>query len=61
MKKLRWLGRMATGLSLGLSAPIHAQSDFDFTGPDKELAGDPTRVLVQGSPHISQLHAEALP
>lgn len=59
MTKLGWLGLIAA--SLGLASPLAAQSDFDFTGPDTQLAGEPTRVLVLGSPHLSQLPAEAFP
>ncbi|MEM6857301.1 MAG: DUF5694 domain-containing protein [Pseudomonadota bacterium] len=44
-----------------MSIPLNAQSDFDFSGPDPQLGGEPTRVLVLGSPHLSQLPAEAFP
>ena len=58
MIKLQWLGLAAVAFSV--AAPLSAQSDFDFTGPDKELAGEPTRALVLGSPHIAQMPKEAV-
>jgi len=48
-------------LALVAATPLAAQSDFDFTGPDAELAGEPTRVLVLGSPHLAQLPKEIIP
>ncbi|MEO0871383.1 MAG: DUF5694 domain-containing protein [Pseudomonadota bacterium] len=59
MTKLGWISLI--GAALAMATPVSAQSDFDFTGPDKELAGEPTRVLVLGSPHLTQLPAEAFP
>ncbi|MEL6738741.1 MAG: DUF5694 domain-containing protein, partial [Pseudomonadota bacterium] len=46
---------------LGVAVPAKAQSDFDFTGVIDGLAGDPTRVLVLGSPHIGNMPEEAYP
>ena len=38
-----------------LVSAANAQSDFDFTGVDAQLAGEPTRALVLGSAHIAQM------
>lgn len=48
-------------LATALASPLAAQSDFDFTGVDAQLAGEPTRVLVLGSPHLTQLPADVFP
>ena len=63
MKTRGWIGPLgaALGVTLGAATPLAAQSDFDFTGPDKELAGDPTRVLVLGSSHLTQISPEMVP
>jgi len=60
MRASAWI--LGAVLSLGTlaSSAAHAQSDFDFTGPDSQLAGEPTRAVVLGSAHIAQMPKEVV-
>ncbi|MEL6414880.1 MAG: DUF5694 domain-containing protein [Pseudomonadota bacterium] len=55
-----WFLSAVLGVSASIGSVANAQSDFDFTGVDAQLAGEPTRALVLGSPHIAQMPKEAV-